>query len=554
MGRLWMLLCVLFACGLARAGTPQELERVEVRVLSATPGQATIDHGSGDGLAVGDRVVFQPREGSPFEGTILALDVRSARVGLVDLAITAAVGTRGEVRVPASRFAPVAEAPPAQPTPQQDAPGHPPWPEPDTWQPGQPLLARIRPLRPEERPRSVHGRVYAIFDEVRSSEDDRADGFYRLGTRALVDNLTGRGDRLNLELEGNYRHTDVPDDQDESLARLRLDRLSYARGGDRFTPERVEVGRFLHFGVPEFGVLDGLEWSQRTSSGQRYGVSVGFMPEPDAEMKTGEDSQLSAFYRWVLDETEQTGASIGYQKSFHDFSADRDLFVGTLHVLPTDGWQFRTTAWVDLYTSSDAAKGAGVELTQLYTSYGRRWEDGSSLALVYTHLAFPEMERDEFLTVADTQLADDHNERLALSAFKQLGLDAHLRGGVGGWVDEDEDGFDGELAFGVQDWLIERGLFELTGFGTRGRYTTSLGGRVSLGAYTEGGRWTVDYELAQHHFDGFSDDNDDLPQHRLRLGGDWNGSDGWSVSAHLDAGLWDDENSLGLSIYLQRSF
>ena len=52
----------------------------------------------------------------------------------------------------------------------------------------------------------------------------------------------------------------------------------------------------------------------------------------------------------------------------------------------------------------------------------------------------------------------------------------------------------------------------------------------------------------------FSDDNDDLPQHRVRVGGDWNDADGWSVSAHGDVALWDQENAVSLGVYVQRSF
>lgn len=557
----WLIALCVCGLGSARAHA-QETETVEVRVTSARPGSAQIDRGTVDGLVVGDHVVFRPRDGSIYNGVIAIVGERSAEVEIADPTHVPAPGTRGEVRVPRERFTPPPPAPdvPAQPVPVAPAQPegdaqHPPWSNTDPdWQPGQPLLARVRPLRPEERPRSIHGRIYGIFDGIRSTEDDRTDTFFRAGAGVSYENLTGHGDRLLFEGELNYRSTDVPDADDETKTRLRLDRLSYARGGTRFEPMRWEFGRFLQRGMPEFGVLDGVELGMRTSDGNRLGASFGFMPEPDAEMSTGDDLQFAVNYRWVRDESEQLSFGAGFQKSFHDFAADRDLFVANLRYLPDDGWNFTSTAWVDVYGDTDVAKGAGIELTQMYTSVGRRWKDGSTVNLVYTHLAFPDIERDEFLPVLDAQLADDHNDRVAITSKMSLGDETFVRAGAGGWVDQEDDGYDAEVGVGFRDVVIHRSFCELTGFVTRGRFLNSLGGRVSLGAYGETLRWGVDYELAQHHFDGFSDDNDDLPQHRLRVGGDWNSVSGWSVSVHGDVQLWDSENAIGLGLYLQRSF
>ena len=36
---------------------------------------------------------------------------------------------------------------------------------------------------------------------------------------------------------------------------------------------RWEAGRFLQNGMPEFGVIDGGEWSSRRKNGDRYGIS-----------------------------------------------------------------------------------------------------------------------------------------------------------------------------------------------------------------------------------------------------------------------------------------
>jgi hypothetical protein len=304
--------------------------------------------------------------------------------------------------------------------------------------------------------------------------------------------------------------------------------------------------------MPELGVLDGVEWTVRTRDGHRYGASVGYMPEPDEEFQTGSDFQLAGFYRWVADESEELSAAAAYQKTFHNAAADRDLVVASLQRVPRAGWTFFSTLWIDFYTDGDDDKGTLLGLTQAYVSTGKRWANGSSLDLVYTHLEFPELERNEFLTVTDDQLADDHSERLALSTGLQLTPDARLRTIVGGWVDQEESGGDVEIGVGLHDFVSESGFADIAAFGTRGRFVTALGGRLSAGRFAENGRWAVDYEVSQNRIDGFSSANDDLPQHRVRFSRDHAWTD-WYLSWRLEGVIYDDENALTLGLYLQRS-
>lgn len=559
--RICVLVWIALAWAVAAPARAQEgdaLETIELRVTSSKPGLATIDRGSNDGLEIGDRVQFFPRQGFIYAGRVARVTERSADVELDDRAFAPPPGTRGEARVPKSRFAePVVPAEEA--TEEMDAteaaPEHPPWENQDEdWRAGDPLLAKVRPLRPKERPRSVHGRAYSIVDQIFSSEDNREDGFYRLGTSFEVDNVTGRGDRLNADGELNYRYTDVPDDDDESATRFRLDRLSYSFGGDRFEPSSFELGRFLQRGMPEFGVLDGIEWSTRTSRGNRFGFSTGYMPEPDSQQDTGDDYQFGAWYRWVKDESEILSASAGYQKTFHEWDADRDLVIANFQYLPPNRWNYNATAWVDFYTSSDSAKGAGAELTQVYANAYRRFQSGSTASFTYTHLAFPEIDRNEFRPVTDEQLADDHNDRIAFSGTKRLARRTRLYTTIGGWSDEDEDGGDGEFGIGVDDLIMDQSQVDISVFGSRARYTSTFGTRAGFDVYTRGGRWAFDYEFAKNQLDGFAADNDDLPQHRARITRDVSTDSGWDFSAYVEGQFWDSEAAALLGVYLQRSF
>src|SRR6201988_4439863 len=97
--------------------------------------------------------------------------------------------------------------------------------------------------------------------------------FARAGTVLLVENFMQKGGDLYFDAETNYRDTDVPDDDDDQDTLLRLERFSYAWGGNRFAADRYEVGRFLQHDMPEFGVLDGGEWTRRLSGGDIFGGS-----------------------------------------------------------------------------------------------------------------------------------------------------------------------------------------------------------------------------------------------------------------------------------------
>ncbi len=540
------------------AGDP---EKVEFRVTSARGNFVNIDRGTADGLRSGDRVFFLPREGGTFAGTISEALDRSSLVELVDPGFLPGPGTRGMAQVSADRFeAPAvkpAEESPVQATETnaQEAREQPTWTNQDSeFTPNQPLLAKVQPVRPEERPPSVTGRTYFIADQIWSSEDDRKDGFFRLGADVEYENLTGIGDALHLEGEINVRRTEVPDDDDESQGRLRPERISYSLGGTRFAPDRLEFGRFLSRGMSEFGVIDGFEWGRRLPSGDSYGASIGWMPEPDKSFESLQDFQVSTYYRWIADASEQLSAAAGFQKTFHNSNADRDLAVGKLAYLPPKGWNFSGTVWVDYYTSGDEEKGSGVDLTQAYLTSGTRSEDGATLDFIYSHMEFPEIDREEFLPVEDDQLADDHNDRLAVRLRSQASADSRWRAALGVWADEDEEGADGEVGWEQRNFIFQQSVTDLSIFGANGRHSDSLGGRLSLSWNAPQGRWALDYEFAANQIDTFSDNNNDIPQHRLRLNRDYQTQSGWSFSGNVELGFWDDENSVALGVYLQRSF
>ena len=541
------LLCVLAGAAVAQVAGFEELD-LRVTSLGPAAGSVVIDRGSRDGVALGDLVRFNPREGWTFVGNVVELDERSARVELRDPSVSLPVGTRGQVRIRARAV----EAPPSEPAPQ--VPEHPPWESPqEPWPVNRPLLSQVRTLRPEQRPMRITGRAYAIADQYLGS-GGRADSFFRGGVALWAENPFGRGGTLEFDAEQAYRYARVPDPDGENATAPRLDRFSYAWGGSRFESDRQEAGRFLQFGVPEFGVLDGYEWGRRLESGHRFGGSIGFMPEPDADYESGHDFQISGYYQWVADTRELFSATAGFQHSWHHGTNDRDLLVGKLQYLPPEGWNFHSTAWVDLYTSGDQAKGSGAEVTQAYVSGGHAWEGGNSIHVSYSHMAFPEIDREEFLPVLAEQLADDHSDRVALSGWRRVSRSKRMHASLGAWIDEDEAGGDAELGLELEDWLQERSRTDATLFSTLGEFSTVHGARFTYGRYLGAGRWDAMYEVGFHEQAGFTEAVDDVLQHRLRGSREFHSASGWDLSVYAEGRFWEDEGSAILGLYLQRSF
>lgn len=523
---------------------------MQVRVNTSAPGGVvSVDRGKRDDVRPGDQVFFFPRSGGIFEGRVLEVGERLSRVELLDRELTLPAGTRGEVLIPLNRREEQETPPPAAgerllPWANKD----------EKWTPSMPLLAQIEAVRPDERPRSLTGVLSLDMVGSVTSEDDRSDFFLRLGQDLDATNPFGWGGELHVELEETYKSFDIDDtdlSDDENSTSVRVDRLSYTHGGTRFDEHRFEGGRFLQYGMPEFGLVDGVEYSRRLENGHTVGGSLGFMPEPDPDLESGDDFQVSGYYRWVADESEELFAAGGYQKTLHNGSTDRDLLVGKFGYRPRGAWAYYGTVWVDLYTSSDDEKDSPVELTQAWMTASRRFESGNGLNVTFRHLQIPEIDRDEFRPIDPDDLADDRRERLALSGWRWIGDGRRLHGDVGVWNDEDDTGADTSIGIDIEDVFIDGVRAGVTLFGADGSFSSVYGSRFSYG---RPGRWDVMYELSQNDWSDFDVDSDDLLQHRVRATREVHLQSGWDLSMYGQGLFWDDESSWSLGVYLQHSF
>ncbi len=547
-----LLLVWLFGIAPSLASQTQDTERVSLRVISVeTSGDVIIDRGERDHVQVGDRVILRPRSGGAVRGKVSEVAERSARVQVLNSLTKPALGTRGEVMIPRVRLEAKSQKP--QKKAPAKAPEHPPWEnKDDDYSKDKPLLAQVGSVKPSERLSVLRGRVYEYSHQTWTTIDDRGDYFHRLGTDLEYSNPWGHGGSLNFDGELNLRHADIPDKQDENEVDVRLDRLSYRWGGHRFERDFIEGGRFLQSGMPEFGVLDGVEWIRSTENHDRYGASMGFLPELNTDYATLEDFQFASFYEWVVDAEERLRATAGVQKSFHHGDADRDLLIGKIQYDPAEGWSIYGSAWVDYYTAGDL-KGPGFELTQGILSTRRTWKSGAGLDLSFERLRFADIDRFEFVQPSDpADLINDRYDRIGIEGWQDFGDEVRLSCDLGLWDDEDEQGFDGELAVSLEDFLFDEAYTDVALFGTMGEFTDTKGLRLSLGKTTQRGRWSLTYEAFDNHLQGF--DFDDIIQHRIRIARDHYFQSGWSLSAYAQGHVFDEEGAWTVGIALEKGF
>ena len=520
------------------------VQTLEARVTAIVGSEVHLDRGAASAILPGDPVRILPLGGTTLSGRVIAVDERSCQVELDGDPSGILPGTPAEIDLPVDR----------EPTPSAQ-PEHPAWSNPEgPWDSDVPLLAKVTPPSPEERESHWSGR-WSNFAEW---TDDGRFGDTFLFARSGLDlrgrNPWGRGGEFQLDVEYGVERSDTPDGQGSTDAFLRIDRLSYAWGGDRERPRRFEVGRFLQKDVPEFGVLDGVQMIERLPNGDRYGASVGFLPEPNESFSSGSDFQTSAFYRHTRGEHEELSMTGGYQKTWHGGRADRDLLLGNVRWYPRSEWNAWAGAWIDLYGSEDTAKGSGPELTQFIAGLGRRIGTDAGLNLSLSRFRIPQLLRNEFSDVTEQELANDRSDRVSLSGWRQVTSDLRLSARLDRWNDETASGTGVELRADARDLFLDRSRSSLALFTQEGRFSDVVGCRFSFGAPASVGSWRVDFDLGQHTNHDFFGDQEVLNQDRLRVRWDMRTAGGWDLSIHAERRFGDEQDTTVIGFYLQRGF
>ena len=342
-----------------------------------------------------------------------------------------------------------------------------------------------------------------------------------------------------------------PGDGRTQRSKLRVDRLSYAVGGDRRRPTRWEIGRFLHEQMPEFGVLDGVAWDLRLPSGDHFGASAGFLTDWNDSLSTGKNTGVHAWYRYVADDDGTLTSAFGVQKSWYEGKSDRDLLVWTGDWRPFDSTFLHASTWIDLYSGNDTKTGA--EVTQALLTATHRFESGNGMTFTATHYAWPDLLRNDLFEATETDVLDGEVTRFSLRGWRKLTAKLRLDGSASHFTDQDDSGGTYELGLTARDLLWDRGSVSAHVYDVDGKYSSGLGVRGSATRRFDAG--TLRVHLDANDYDGGAlGGSGSLASQRARIGWDMDVFGEWSLSLNAEKRFGDQQDSSTLGFYLSRRF
>ncbi|MBX3465215.1 MAG: hypothetical protein KF830_18765 [Planctomycetes bacterium] len=535
--------------GLAAQEPALQEQVVQVTVTSVSDQSVYLDRGRDAGLQAGAIVrLFAPGAGE-VEVEVRAVSATSARADLPPDVPPPPVGTRGEVRVRVPAGAP----PPAAARPQPAVPEHPPWTRrEDPRAADQPLLVPTFGQRPDQRPATLDGRLFAWSQWNRDRGGAQTSDYLlsRVGVRADATNHFGAAERIRIAGEFADRRVMLADTPDQVDQTARLDLLSVAFGTEQWAPVGVEIGRFLSPHLPEIGFVDGVEVVQRLQGGLRLGLGAGAYPRPFPSHETGEDTGLHAFFDYLADAERSFAVAVGVQKTWHLGAPDRDLLLLRAEGRLAERVRAYGSAKIDFYTSSDVVKDKDVELTELLATVNWDARDGG-LGATVSHFAWPDLKRAEYQDLPTELVRDGKVDRASLRGWLRAARWLRLQGRADVWRDQDRDGTAFGLDADVRDVLGAGSGLGLSLFQNDGGYSAGPGARAALRAPLGDGSWRVGYRWYRYELPFLVSGPETYTRQSFELGAALPLGDACDLDFSFERWFGDREDAWALGFYVQ---
>jgi hypothetical protein len=151
------------------------------------------------------------------------------------------------------------------------------------------------------------------------------------------------------------------------------------------------------------------------------------------------------------------------------------------------------------------------------------------------------------------QLAYDVS-RAGLSLWQDLGEPTRISGRADLWQSDADEGESGELRVAVRDAILSRGEVWLALFGSNGQYTDSTGARAGLTRWFAAGYLTLSIDSGLYESEGFTGEQAELWQHRLRAQLDRDLGRAWALGLWVDQRFGDELDATELGFSLRRRF
>lgn len=539
------------------------INQIDVLVTASSVGSFYLDKGRAAGIHPGDEVALYPADVGIVNATVQSVSKNSSRCTILSGPRRINVGTRGHVY---SRTTNPSESDsqgkiPTPPNTRTETPEHPVWEHPhEDWEQDQPLLAPAFSREIQERESELHGRVFSSY--LHTWNDNSSSNQYslgRVGASLWMDNPFRSGGGFRADGEFNRRGVFLADQGDDITGPGRLDRFSYHWGGTPGRPLRMEFGRFLSAEFPEFGVVDGTEVLYHAGIRHRFGASVGLLPEPFPNLAISNDLHVAVFYRWVSDEEETLSTAVGFQKTWHKATPDRDLIVWSGDYDPNQFVSIHGSIWCDFYDAHDTLKSTDFEITQAIFQPLLRIGIDRGVGAHVSFVRWPQLLRRDFSPFVQQQIAGDRVVRTGVYSWKDLGQWIRLNGRVDYWRDQDhQSGTNCETRFACRDFLVNDSETSLSLFYADGAFTSGPGLRVSFlrrlpWCYASCSYDTASYRIGnQTSPTGLGLTPDRLRQQSIQANLDFSISQDKSVNVFTDYRFGRNQNAFQTGLFFQK--
>ena len=473
-------------------------------VVTSVSGQSVfIDKGRLDGVTAGMDLVLHPSDGSTIHAVITIVSAGSSRADLPSGVEVPSIGTTGEVMLPTSAAPPPDEPAPdgAVGAPEATVPEHPPWKtDLSGVSPDEPLLAPVSRQKPEDRPTKLSGRAYINSRLTHDGGSGRDATFttVRMGASFTVRNLLRDGGRFRFDGETAVHHDMFTGRDSETEVNWRLERLSYAFGGEDYAPYRIEFGRFYSIYLPELGLIDGAEAALQLTHGFTIGAGAGMIPLNNRDRDWDGDFGAHVFVNYESEKPGFASATLGYQKTWHDWEADRDQVVGRVNLRPNDQLWLLGSFRADIYDSGDEIKGPGVELTELWTQVRYTPVKYFGASAGYSRFRWPELERGDYRLLPVEIIENGRVDRMSLSAWMKPIEDLRFTASFDYWEDETNDGTSGDLTVDWSGFGPDYPSLRATGFFVDGNFNSGSGFRFEARQQYKSMSAYLGYEFFQY--------------------------------------------------------
>ncbi|MCA9266061.1 MAG: hypothetical protein KDA60_19510, partial [Planctomycetales bacterium] len=414
-----------------------------------------------------------------------------------------------------------------------------------------PLLAPAHSRAINERPRELRGRLFTNYMHTWNRE--QGDDHYslgRVGSALWMDNPFGQGGKLQLNGELNRRGIFLDDQQDQLRGPGRLDRISYQSKDVEGVPIRYELGRFLCDEFAEFGVIDGGDIVYRTQSGHRFGAAMGFLPEPFPNLQLSDDFSFATYYRFTGQQGSPLTTGLGYQKTWHKGTPDRDLLIYNIGYDPFPRFSVHGSLWTDFYDGRDTHKTRDVEITQAILHAIYRTKGGSGVGAHTSYVRWPQLLRQEFLPFVDEQIVRGEVRRYGLFAYHPLNDRTRLDARVDQWQDQSGNegtSYEGQTTF--RDFMMPQLQLTLAAYGNHGVYSSGPGGRFMLFSYRDWGATSIGYDIANYKL---LQEGDRYFQHAVHSNLDLRIGSRQTLTLTTDYRFGERQDALQFGMFLQR--